>query len=69
MPDIKFSEGLCVCGNHLWQVTLGKSNKYMIAIIVKGLLNGHPAYVWQWYCRQCGTVHHEPFRTIIHEQK
>lgn len=59
-PKTDFGKGVCECGNSLWQTF---KEKYKFAQIVK---NGRDTIAWQWLCKQCGAVHHEPCKIIVH---
>lgn len=57
-----FNRGVCECGGDIYPV----NRKYQSGMLVKSV-NGRDL-VWQWYCRHCGIVHHEPTRIRIHEE-
>ncbi len=61
--DEWFRKGYCVCGNVLWQA--GHHSKYSVGIIVK---KGKDTSCWQWYCRQCGRIHHEIVEVLEHKR-
>lgn len=54
-----FNRGICECGNTIFSVP----RKYDIGFVVK---TGRDTLAWQWLCKGCGTVHHEPITVITH---